>query len=151
MVRRLLRVEILHLRGVCFSVPYFIVAWTLGPELPSLIGGLIGLGILITAPSGASAFPKPPGTSARMKSGRLLDRQHRRQRQAEFHPHMTQFRAWLPYAIIGLILVLTRIGTRPQGVARLSSASSTSSAISVTHPSTTCSCPARFPSRWSPS
>ena len=29
--------------GVCFSVPYFIVAWTLGPELPSLIGGLIGL------------------------------------------------------------------------------------------------------------
>ena len=29
--------------------------------------------------------------------------------KTEFHPHMTQFRAWLPYAIIGLILVLTRI------------------------------------------
>ena len=29
--------------------------------------------------------------------------------KTEFHPHMTQFRAWLPYALIGLILVLTRI------------------------------------------
>ena len=96
--------------GVCFSVPYFIVAWTLGPELPSLIGGLIGLGILIYGTKRGFCVPETTWdfgphekwdaswTGSIAASGKT-----------EFHPHMTQFRAWLPYAIIGLILVLTRI------------------------------------------
>ena len=42
--------------GVCFSVPYFIVAWTLGPELPSLIGGLIGLGIAALGKASGNQF-----------------------------------------------------------------------------------------------
>ncbi len=96
--------------GVCFSVPYFIVAWTLGPELPSLIGGLIGLGILIYGTKRGFCVPETTWdfgphekwdaswTGSIAASGKT-----------EFHPHMTQFRAWLLYAIIGLILVLTRI------------------------------------------
>lgn len=61
---------------------------------------------------------------------------------------MTQFRAWLPYAIIGLILVLTRI---PELGLKAWLASFKLSFVDilgyqgVTPPSTTCSCPARFP------
>ena len=96
--------------GVCFSVPYLIIAWTLGPELPSLIGGLIGLGTLIYGTKRGFCVPEKTWdfgphekwdaswTGSIAASGKT-----------EFHPHMTQFRAWLPYAIIGLILVLTRI------------------------------------------
>ena len=74
------------------------------------IGGLIGLGILIYGTKRGFCVPKATWdfgphekwdaswTGSIAASGKT-----------EFHPHMTQFRAWLPYAIIGLILVLTRI------------------------------------------
>ena len=33
--------------STCFVVPYLILAWTVGPELPSMVGGLLGLGVLV--------------------------------------------------------------------------------------------------------
>jgi len=33
--------------GLCFTVPYFLIAHFVGPELPSIIGGIVGLGIFI--------------------------------------------------------------------------------------------------------
>ena len=38
--------------GFCFVAPYTLVAIFLGPEFPSLLGGLIGLAILIPATQG---------------------------------------------------------------------------------------------------
>jgi lactate permease len=95
--------------AVAFSVPYLIFAWKVGPEFPSLIGGLIGLGIIIVGAKKGFCMPKtswdfgdpakwdPEWTGSVSAEG------------SEFKAHMSQFKAWLPYILIGLILVVTRI------------------------------------------
>ena len=96
--------------AVCFTIPYMIVAWTLGPELPSLVGALIGLGVLVYGTKKGFCVPEktwdfehhekwdPSWTGSIAATGKT-----------EFHPHMSQVRAWMPYALIGAILVITRI------------------------------------------
>ncbi len=100
--------------AVCFLIPYLAFAWFLGPEFPSLIGGLIGLGVLVAGTKKGFCVPKdvwtfgpqdswdPEWTGTVKTSGKT-----------EFTPHMSQFKAWLPYALIGLILVVTRISQLP--------------------------------------
>ena len=41
------------------TIPYLIVANTLGPEFPSMLGGLIGLAIVVTAAKQGFLMPKP--------------------------------------------------------------------------------------------
>ncbi len=89
-------------------------SWFLGPEFPSLIGGLVGLGALVAGTKKGFCVPKdvwtfgpqdswdPEWTGTVKTSGKT-----------EFTAHMSQFKAWLPYALIGLILVVTRISQLP--------------------------------------
>ena len=44
--------------AVAFAVPYYILAWTVGPETPSLVGGLVGLAIIITGAKRGFCVPK---------------------------------------------------------------------------------------------
>ena len=44
--------------GVAFTVPYVLVAWLLGPEFPSIVGGLVGLVIVVTAAKRGFLVPK---------------------------------------------------------------------------------------------
>jgi lactate permease len=101
--------------GFCFVAPYLIVAIILGPEFPSLLGGLIGLAILIPAtkagflvPKTTWDFPEKSGWetnwagSIRMESNCQTGK-------------ISIFKAWIPYIIIGLLLVLTRIRSLPFG------------------------------------
>ncbi len=96
--------------GVAFVVPYLFLAWFVGPELPSLVGGLIGLGIIITGAKRGFCVPKDvwtfgdPSKWEKDWTGEIDFAG-----KTEFKPHMSQFMAWLPYVIIGAILVLTRI------------------------------------------
>lgn len=96
--------------GVCFGVPYAILAWTLGPEFPSMVGGLVGLGVLVYATKHGFCVPKdvwdfgPHSTWEAEWTGTIATSQ-----STEFKPHMSQFKAWLPYVLIGLILVVTRV------------------------------------------
>lgn len=98
------------LASVCFGVPYFILAWTVGPELPSLLGGIIGLGVLvkltqkgICVPEGTWDFDSSdkwdPSWIGEIKPSDVT----------EYKEHMSQFMAWLPYVLCGLILVITRV------------------------------------------
>ncbi|WP_319584395.1 L-lactate permease [uncultured Pseudodesulfovibrio sp.] len=95
--------------AVAFTVPYLIFAWNVGPEFPSLIGGLIGLGIIIIGAKKGFCMPKKTwdfGDPAKWDpewTGTVSAD------ASEFKAHMSQFRAWLPYILIGLILVVTRI------------------------------------------
>ncbi len=95
--------------AVAFSVPYLFFAWTVGPEFPSLIGGLVGLGIIIAGAKAGFCVPKQSwdfGPSSKWDSswtGTVSAD------ATEFKAHMSQFRAWLPYILIGIILVVTRI------------------------------------------
>ncbi len=96
--------------AVSFSIPYLVFAWTVGPEFPSLIGGLVGLGIVIAGAKKGFCVPKEkwdfgpsenwdPEWTGEIQGSNTCD----------FKCHMSQFKAWLPYILIGLILVLTRI------------------------------------------
>ncbi|OIQ52063.1 L-lactate permease [Pseudodesulfovibrio hydrargyri] len=95
--------------AVAFTIPYLIFAWNVGPEFPSLIGGLIGLGIIIVGAKKGFCMPKnnwdfgdPAKWDPEWTGSVSAD-------ASEFKAHMSQFRAWLPYILIGLILVVTRI------------------------------------------
>ncbi len=95
--------------GVSYFVPSFLFAWFIGPEFPALIGGLVGLGIVIIGAKKGCCMPRDqwtfgdhakwdPEWTGTMSAG-----------GQEFKPHMSQVKAWMPYILIGLILVATRI------------------------------------------
>ncbi len=96
--------------AMSFSVPYLIFAWFVGPEFPSLIGGLVGLGIIVAGAKKGFCMPKnvwdfgDPAQWDPQWTGEIKGNQH-----TEFKAHMSQFKAWLPYILIGAILVVTRI------------------------------------------
>lgn len=96
--------------GTCFIIPYLICAWVLGPEFPAMIGGLVGLGFLVYGTKHGFCVPKdvwtfgPHDTWEAEWTGTVAT-----STKTEFTPHMSQVRAWLPYVLIGLILVVTRI------------------------------------------
>ncbi|MUM78062.1 L-lactate permease [Pseudodesulfovibrio sp. F-1] len=95
--------------AVSFAVPYLIFAWNVGPEFPSLIGGLVGLGIIVAGAKAGFCMPKdswdfgPADKWSAEWTGSVSAE------SSEFKAHMSQFKAWLPYILIGLILVVTRI------------------------------------------
>ncbi len=47
--------------GLAFTVPYALTGMLLGPEFPSLIGGLVGLALVVTAARAGFLVPKPAG------------------------------------------------------------------------------------------
>ncbi len=96
--------------SISFLVPYMGFAWFIGPEFPSLIGGLLGLGITIFGAKQGWFVPQTSwdfGDPSQWPKEWSPDAASAP--KVEFHPHMSQFKAWLPYALIGLLLVLTRI------------------------------------------
>ncbi|MDR2745635.1 MAG: L-lactate permease [Desulfovibrio sp.] len=96
--------------AVAFVIPYMILAWAVGPEIPSLVGGLMGLGIIITGAKKGFCVPKDIwtfGEPSKWEKDWTGDISF--SGETELKAHMSQFMAWLPYVIIGLILVLTRI------------------------------------------
>ncbi|MCC7337097.1 MAG: L-lactate permease [Pirellulaceae bacterium] len=98
------------------TVPYVLVAWLLGPEFPSLLGGLIGLAIVIPAakygflvPRGDQVWDFPPAgdwPSDWMGSTSV-------QPVADHGRQPGLFVAWLPYLIVALLLVVTRLKSLP--------------------------------------
>jgi lactate permease len=96
--------------AVAFIVPYLGFAWLVGPEFPSLIGGLVGLGIIVAGAKAGFCVPKeswdfgPQSTWDAAWTGTIATSTN-----TVFKAHMSQFKAWLPYILIGAILVVTRI------------------------------------------
>jgi lactate permease len=96
--------------GFAFIIPYVLMAWFFGPELPSMIGGLVGLGVIIYGAKNGFCVPKGEpwtfGPSSKWESSWTgsLAFDHK----AEYKPRMSQFMAWLPYIIIALILMSSR-------------------------------------------
>ena len=98
------------------TIPYVLVANLLGPEFPSMVGGLVGLAIVVyAAKKGFLMPPKEEVWDFEEKSkwdpewsGRLeiKDIAHK-------SGSMSMVRAWAPYILIGLLLVLTRLKALP--------------------------------------
>ena len=94
--------------GLAFVVPYSLTANILGPEFPSLIGGLVGMVIVI--PLARKGFLMPKETfefEARDKwpESWLSDISS----EAAASRNISMVKAWLPYILVALLLVVTRI------------------------------------------
>jgi lactate permease len=98
------------------TIPYLIVANVLGPEFPSMIGGLVGLAIVITAAK--KGFLMPPKEEAwDFEEKSKWDSEWSGSLEIKDIAHksgsMSMVRAWTPYILIGLFLVLTRLKSLP--------------------------------------
>ncbi|MDR3229838.1 MAG: L-lactate permease [Synergistaceae bacterium] len=97
-----------------FSIPYLLLAWIVGPETPSLVGGLVGLGIVMYGAKRGFCVPKDVWTFGddskweKEWTGEISVVQGR-----EIKAHMSQLMAWMPYIFIGAILVITRVESLP--------------------------------------
>jgi len=81
----------------------------LGPEFPSLLGGLIGLAIVTTAAKKGFLIPKRTWDFADSKDwpSEWLGSIEMKLEDIAAKP-MSGFRAWVPYVLVGVVLVLSR-------------------------------------------
>ncbi len=100
--------------GACFIIPYLITAFLLGPEFPSLIGGLISLIILMFTTKAGFLVPKEvwdfPEKSNWEKNWTGSISMTSTQK---ISGDISTFKAWSPYILIGLLLVIARVDFLP--------------------------------------
>ena len=94
------------------TIPYVAAGYLLGPEFPALIGSLVGLAIVVAAARLGFLLPSPDRTwdfdeSANWPSHwtgsiQIRDVTHH-------NGSMGMFKAWLPYVIVALLLLSSRM------------------------------------------
>lgn len=97
--------------GLSFTIPYMLTGVLLGPEFPSLLGALVGLFIVVNAarrgfllPADTWDFPPQSDWLAEWTgtiSGKTPDIDSERR--------LSLWMAWLPYGLLAVGLVLTRL------------------------------------------
>ena len=94
--------------GLCFTVPYLLIAVFLGYEFPSIFGALIGLVLTVVAAKKGFLVPKRVWSFAdKSEWDESWKASHA---PAEPKPsNMSLIKAWLPYVLIAVLLILTRI------------------------------------------
>ncbi len=96
--------------GAAFVIPSITMAFLFGPEFPSLVGSLIGMVILIFAAKKGFLMPKDIWDFASKNEWKDDWKADVKIKEADDKtPSMSVIKAWLPYVIITLILVLTRV------------------------------------------
>jgi len=99
--------------GISFTVPYVLTGMFLGPEFPSLLGSLVGLSIVVTAAKRGFLLPKKQWAMEDRASwpeewlGKLsftLDEDQKK---------IPLWKAWTPYFLLAIFLVLTRLPQLP--------------------------------------
>ena len=96
--------------GLAFTVPYFLTAKFIGPELPSLVGGIVGMALVIPAAKRGFLTPKEtfdfgPRESWDKEWVSELTITNTDDKNA---PNFSVLRAFAPYLIIIAILIITR-------------------------------------------
>lgn len=98
--------------SLAMTVPYVLVARFLGPEFPSMFGGLIGLALVMFTSSRGFLMPKdtfdfgPRSSWSERWMGTLEPAE-----ATDVSTHMSLVRAWAPYAVMAGLLVATRVIT----------------------------------------
>ena len=99
--------------ALAMIIPYYLVACFLGPEFPSLMGGLVGLSIVVTAArfgwflpaDGIWEFPKESEWLPDWKGSVDV----RSDDAAKPPSNMSLKLAWMPYLLVAALLVITRL------------------------------------------
>ncbi|MEN9274897.1 MAG: L-lactate permease, partial [Gloeomargarita sp. DG02_4_bins_56] len=105
--------------GLAFIVPYTLAAVFLGPEFPTLMGGLVGLAVTIPVVQRgwflpATAWHFPPRDHWPVQWQGRLEESPAPVAAAE-QPRLSPFQAWLPYGVVGGLLLLSRVWTPLRG------------------------------------
>ncbi len=98
--------------ALAMTIPYLLVATYLGPEFPSMFGGMIGLAIVVTA--ARAGFLMPSGDHWEFDDKKNWDAEWTGSLQTadpaiDNKPSMSLMRAWSPYLFVAGLLVLTRL------------------------------------------
>ncbi|GAB3524094.1 L-lactate permease [Photobacterium alginatilyticum] len=96
--------------GLAFTVPYALTGVFLGPEFPSLIGGLVGLAIVVTAAKKGFLVPKNHWDfeSEDKWPTEWLGSLKMDLTESEKKP-MNMALAWAPYVLLAVVLVASRV------------------------------------------
>ena len=98
--------------ALSMTIPYVIVAYILGPEFPSILGSLIGLTIVVSAVKAKILIPNEKD---------VWDFPNKKEWEPEWtgsveiknnigsNEKMSIFSAWVPYLLIAILLIITRI------------------------------------------
>lgn len=104
--------------ALAMTIPYWMVARWLGPEFPTLAGSAIGMLLVVTAARRGWFLPKtrdiwtfPQRESWPQEWSGSLDLRE----SDSSAPPLSPAKAWFPYLIVALILVVTRIPQWPFG------------------------------------
>lgn len=98
--------------GLSFTIPYALTGAFLGPEFPSLIGGLIGLTIVVTAAKKGFLVPKTQWDFSPENEWptEWLDSLKMDLNEIKAKP-MSLILAWAPYVLLAIILVASRVNS----------------------------------------
>jgi lactate permease len=98
--------------ALAMTVPYVLLACLLGPEFPSLLGGLIGLAVVVPAAKRGFLTPAPEDAwdfAARSAWPDQWTGTLQLQQVAADGQQMKLLTAWAPYVLVALLLVVSRL------------------------------------------
>jgi len=99
--------------GAAFAIPYSLTAVFLGPAFPSLLGSLVALAVVITVARRGWLMPENawdfPPRSEWLDTWGGATTLHLSDVQAPVPP----IKAWMPYGLLGVLLILSRLKTLP--------------------------------------
>ncbi len=102
--------------GLAFTVPYVLTGIFLGPEFPTLLGGIIGIALVTFAARKKFLVPKDtwdfPDNSTWPDLWKGLFKYDRTQ---ESNSEMSPLKAWMPYVWVAVFLVISRLRQLPIG------------------------------------
>lgn len=90
--------------GLAYTVPTWLAAYLFGPEFPALLGGWVGLLLVVLAARRGFLLPATPWD---------FDVPAPREPDSPSQAALSLGRAWLPYLIVAVLLVLTRLEELP--------------------------------------
>lgn len=104
--------------GLAFVVPYILIGFVLGPEFPTLLGAPVGLAIVVFAARRGFLVPKDTWEFAEASSWPSewvsgLEISEEEDGPGGQAGKISAPVAWAPYALLGLLLVITRLPQLP--------------------------------------
>ena len=104
--------------ALCFSIPYALAGVFLGPEFPSIIGGLVGLAIVVPAAKAGFLMPKETWDFADPKDwpADWMGSVEMKLDDVAGKRPIAIWMAWLPYVLLAAVLVLSRTNDTLKGL-----------------------------------